>query len=278
MPVRGLAEQTARLLAMRRSLGLVKRRRRPVRLTPPKMLDREYFRELDVVVDETRRALEPVFQALPGLETTRTDADEGRRLREALAAAAARLGQAITPERLESLAARFALRVARFHRSQFRRHVEAALGADVFTSEPSIARAVDGFVMENVALIKSLPASTFTDIEKLVSRGVASGRRHEDMARDIQERFGATRKRAMLVARDQVGKLYGQINKTRLEGLGVEEYIWRSVNDSRVRPHHASRDGERFKWTEPPDDGHPGEPINCRCYAEPVFDSILKDG
>jgi len=49
-----------------------------------------------------------------------------------------------------------------------------------------------------------------------------------------------------------------------------EQYIWRTVKDSDVRPAHAAREGQIFSWTSPPEGGHPGEDYNCRCWAEPV--------
>lgn len=47
-------------------------------------------------------------------------------------------------------------------------------------------------------------------------------------------------------------------------------YIWRSVRDDRSRGEHAKRHGQIFSWDNPPEDGHPGEAPNCRCWAEPI--------
>ena len=47
--------------------------------------------------------------------------------------------------------------------------------------------------------------------------------------------------------------------------------------DERERAHHVDREGKEFNWDKPPDDGHPGQPILCRCYAEavlPEFDEL----
>lgn len=49
-----------------------------------------------------------------------------------------------------------------------------------------------------------------------------------------------------------------------------EQYIWRTVKDSDVRPAHAVREGQTFSWANPPEGGHPGEDYNCRCWAEAV--------
>lgn len=43
-------------------------------------------------------------------------------------------------------------------------------------------------------------------------------------------------------------------------------YIWRSMDDDKVRPEHALRDDETFDWNS--DDLRPGEDYGYRCYAE----------
>jgi len=55
--------------------------------------------------------------------------------------------------------------------------------------------------------------------------------------------------------------------------MGVEKFIWRTANDERVRPEHSARDGNTYTWANAPEGG-PGAPINCRCFAEPVFDFV----
>jgi hypothetical protein len=56
-----------------------------------------------------------------------------------------------------------------------------------------------------------------------------------------------------------------------LQSVGVERYIWRSVQDSRVRPEHAEYNGNEYGWDDPPPDGNPGQPVRCRCHAEAVW-------
>jgi hypothetical protein len=55
------------------------------------------------------------------------------------------------------------------------------------------------------------------------------------------------------------------------ESHTTTHYIWRTAGDDKVRPSHAANEGERFAWDNPPDTGHPGEDINCRCVAEPYY-------
>lgn len=66
----------------------------------------------------------------------------------------------------------------------------------------------------------------------------------------------------------------GLINQLRQEDLGIEQYIWRSQDDAKVRDSHAAYDDRVFRWDDPPEGGHPGEAHNCRCYAEPVAPAL----
>lgn len=66
----------------------------------------------------------------------------------------------------------------------------------------------------------------------------------------------------------------GLINQLRQEDLGIEQYIWRSQDDAKVRDSHAAYDDRVFRWDNPPEGGHPGTAHNCRCYAEPVLPGV----
>lgn len=66
----------------------------------------------------------------------------------------------------------------------------------------------------------------------------------------------------------------GLVNQLRQEDLGIEQYIWRSQDDAKVRDNHAAYDDRVFRWDNPPEGGHPGESYNCRCYAEPVLPGV----
>ncbi len=60
------------------------------------------------------------------------------------------------------------------------------------------------------------------------------------------------------------------LNKAQDKRAESECYIWHTAKDDKVRPSHAAREGKIFCWDSPPDDGHPGEDFNCRCWAEPL--------
>lgn len=147
------------------------------------------------------------------------------------------------------------------------------LGVSVFRSEPFLKPLADGWVSENTALIKSIPTKLNPEIEGIVRRGVTSGASVTDIAKQIKDRYGVTDNRARLIAQDQTLKLNADLTRYRLQSVGVERYVWRTVNDNRVRHNHVERDGKTFAWDAPPSGGsHPGIEVRCRCRSEAVWD------
>ena len=149
----------------------------------------------------------------------------------------------------------------------------AVLGVSVFRSEPYLKPLAEGWVSENTALIKSLPTRLHPEIEGIIRRGVMNGSSVKDLTEQIKARYGVTDYRAKLIAQDQTLKLNADLTRYRLQSVGVKEYVWRSVQDSRVRPEHADRNGKTYSWDKGPSNGqHPGQEVRCRCRAEAVWD------
>ena len=125
---------------------------------------------------------------------------------------------------------------------------------------------------ENVALIKSIPEEYLKKVEGIVFRGTIQGNTSTSMIKQLQKLNKSTTKRAKLIARDQTAKLNAALVEKRSKNLAVEEYIWRTAGDERVRPNHASKNGKVFRWDDPPKDtGHPGQDIQCRCVAQVII-------
>ncbi len=168
------------------------------------------------------------------------------------------------------------VQVARYNKRQFDRINNSVFGIDIFIDQPWLQDQLKLFESQNAKLIRSLPKQELDQISQIIERGLQEGSRFHSMTQSIQERFGITRRRARLIARDQTSKLNASLTKLRQQELGVEEYIWQTAGDERVRPTHRAHDGKKFRWDNPPkDSGHPGTDINCRCIAVPVLEGLL---
>ena len=153
--------------------------------------------------------------------------------------------------------------------------IKASVSVDIsgaLTMGGPIQAAVAEATAANVGLIKSIPTEYLEKVGKSVTDNFVEGIRWEDLAKDIERVGDVTESRAKLIARDQTSKMNGAFNEVRQTSLGIDQYIWQTSGDERVREEHAANDGQVFAWNDPPATGHPGEDIQCRCVAIPYFD------
>ncbi len=158
--------------------------------------------------------------------------------------------------------------------------------AFAIAQEPGIPQSVStAWTNTQLALVKRLgtakvppiPFEHFQRLEVLVQNAVHSGLRVEELRKELGELSGISSRRAEVIARDQTGKYNGKMTEIRHQEIGVKAYFWRTAGDQRVREEHRARDGKRFLYSHPPSDGAPGTPVQCRCWADPDFDSVFKD-
>lgn len=156
---------------------------------------------------------------------------------------------------------------------------QTGLGLTGLAQDEAINEAIAVAKAAQVALIKSLPQQYLDRVEQAVIAGIQSGAGYfnEELDEALAKIENLTRNRAKLIARDQIGKVNSRISQVRQESLGITHYTWVSMRDPAVRGapnyysfyNHNKRDGMVFEWRNPVGDGHPGQPINCRCEAIP---------
>lgn len=171
------------------------------------------------------------------------------------------------------------------HSRRFNEAARAAIGIDlgrIIVGE-GLSNNIEAAVQRNVALIRGLTGDVAKRLEAQLLAALTQGLNNAEIAKIITREFGIGRRRAGLIARDQAASFNGSLNRIRQTAMGVTEYVWSSSLDERVRgnpsgrypnarPSHWDREGKTFKWSAPPEDGHPGQPINCRCTARAVIE------
>lgn len=256
------------------------RQRRLPRAARPDRIAAEYQRALGPVVGslldllaELVRELEREWQTLPG---QRTDNDQD--VQRLVTRTADKLARAIKAEAVLPIASKYGAATSDFQRAQLAKQARASVSIDVRKLaglDLNVPKQLVTFAKTNAQLVTGLGQRMADDIAEIVQDGVVSGSRWETIAGRLAHAGQVTESRAALIARDQVGKLFGDINKQRQTNLGVTRYVWRTVRDNRVREEHEALDGDSIAWDSPPSDGHPGEAVNCRCYADPDFSELL---
>lgn len=245
----------------------------------------------DRIAAEYRAALGPSVQVLldllaelvrdlerewPQPDPVRTDND--RDVARAVKRTADKLARAIKAESVLPIASKYGAATSDFQRAQLAKQARASVSIDVRKLsglDRNVPAQLVTFAKTNAQLVTGLGQRMADDIAEIVQDGAVSGSRWETIAGRLAHAGQVTESRAALIARDQVGKLFGDINKQRQTNLGVTRYVWRTVRDNRVREEHEALDGDSIAWDSPPTDGHPGEAVNCRCYADPDFSELI---
>ncbi len=274
--------RTRLLLGVLRSVGRVARRRRLPRQQQPDAIRLAYAQALVPLMDAARDAVREVeaeifagLRARRALLAARLDApppppdfgtgsgplpgDPRRWVDEA----ARRFAEKLRPVALEDIARRIGKRTADHQRDELDRQVRAAVGVPLSALQADVPEKLQTWAVENVALIKTVPERYFERLRRDVAQAYADGTAPETLARQLADAYEIGLGDARRIARDQVGKLNGQLNEDRQKALGVTGYVWRTMNDNRVRDEHVDREGQGFQWADAPEDGHPGEAIQC---------------
>lgn len=159
-----------------------------------------------------------------------------------------------------------------------------AVGVNPLAGDRPLTLLMEDHRARNARLITRMTDQHRKMVAGVMEKAVAEGTRPETLAKALEARLNVSKSRAKLIARDQTNKLHGQMTQERHQNAGVTKYIWRTMQDDLVRGggkypdaefDHTAREGQVFEWNNPPPDGHPGEPINDRCYAEPVLDDLV---
>jgi len=148
-----------------------------------------------------------------------------------------------------------------------------------FKKTAEMNNALQATITENVNLIRSIPEQYLTQVETLVMQSVSRGRDLATLTKELQHRFGVTRRRAAFIALDQNNKATSVMQSARQRALGVRRGRWRHSHAGKVpRVSHVKADGKEFdldkgmfldgKWVMP------GEEIGCRCGWEAILPGL----
>lgn len=148
---------------------------------------------------------------------------------------------------------------------------------------------------DNYTLITSNAKNYVSKINTLTEQAVVNGLSSKQLMEDIKKATeGLSDKHCRLLARDQIGKLNGQITQAQMQEIGLNMYVWDTSGDERVRPSHILMDGLLCRWDDASlcsyDNGktwekrpsgavelHPGQDIQCRCIALSYYPELVSE-
>jgi SPP1 gp7 family putative phage head morphogenesis protein len=182
-----------------------------------------------------------------------------------------------------------------FNEGQFEKSAKTVLGVEFPVGEDWWPDAKEYWRNENYKYIWKTLNDYKDKVSALTEQAVTSGW----SVKTLSERIHAldtqmTTGKANFIARDQIGKLNGEITQRRDESTGLTMYIWETSGDERVRPSHEMMDGGLCRWDNSmvySDDGgktwiprpsgavllHPGMDYQCRCTAAAYWQELVDE-
>lgn len=240
----------------------------------------QYRARIERLIDDMQRSyvyfLKAQYRATP--PELAEDALPSRELQRRLSSLGAQW-QARFDSAAPKLAKWFLKAIERRSRTQLMRILKDSGIAVNFTMTRSMRDVLNATLSENVSLIKSIASQYHTQVDGLVMRSVAAGRDLGYLTDELQARYGITRRRAKLIAKDQNDKATASMTRVRQLDAGITEAIWlHSHGGNEPRPTHLANSGQRYDvargWFDPDPKVrrliHPGELINCRCVSKPI--------
>ena len=206
----------------------------------------------------------------------------------------------------EQIAENWVGKVNRYNKEKFMSHMRKALGIDIGAIvDEAMKNELEIMVMENANYIKSIPNYLVGHVaDRVVQhfKGIPMPE-NRTLRQQIKEEFKVSDGRAKVLARDQTSKMNTSISAIRQVNLGIDCYVWKTVEDERVvgkpggvypkttklHKNHYIMQGLLCKWADPnvySDDkgatwkprtaqmphNHPGDDIMCRCRPAPFID------
>jgi uncharacterized protein with gpF-like domain len=273
-----------------------------------KMLEADFYRSLSFIVKTIKERFENMV--IKGLDLKHVkevveDESISARVERLIKAWRKSIEVQFHKDRIKNLAQTYVKKADRYQKAKFKTVVEYGFGIDISNMPEFKAyrQFINLSVSNNVQKITSLKEETINRLESELRRAIEQGTSIEQLVRKIRA-DEVSRKRAVMIARNEIKNVTSMLSKKRLQNAGFTTYVWSTAEDRRVRgnpsgtypkaiPNHwimndllckfeddtvySDNEGQTWKKrTAKMPDYTAGEAINCRCVAIP-FVKIEED-
>jgi hypothetical protein len=145
---------------------------------------------------------------------------------------------------------------------------------------PRMRAVVEASTQSCTQLITRIPERFLGEVQVQVMSAITTGSGLGELVPYLTKRYKGDARHAHLTALDQIRKASENVNASRLQSLGVEEYVWIATGGERYprHLHHHVLNGQTFRYDDPPIielktgvRGKPGDLIGCRCRQRAVL-------
>ena len=124
--------------------------------------------------------------------------------------------------------------------------------------------------IERLLTFVNLGNETLQDIKK-------SNNNLTEIYNYIEDRIEASKRKADFLAKNETNRMVNEYKMEEYKTNGITQYIWRSMEDAKVRLYHAALNGQIIDYDNPPvqdkygNRAHAGQWYNCRCRQIPIY-------
>ena len=180
-----------------------------------------------------------------------------------------------------------------FGSKEFSRILDKGIHVNLPTSAEWWEDMKNSWAEDNYTLITSNAKNYISKINTLTEQAIVNGMSPGKLKEEILKATESlSAKHCKLLARDQMGKLNGQITQAQMQEVGLDLYIWSTSMDDRVRDDHRVMEGLLCRWDDASvcsyDNGktwverpgvqlHPGQDIQCRCVGLAYYPELIAE-
>ena len=182
-----------------------------------------------------------------------------------------------------------------FGDKEFNKTIERGIYVNLPISSPWWNDMRNSWAEDNYTLITSNAKNYVSKINTLTEQAIVNGMSPGKLKQEIKKATESlSDKHCKLLARDQMGKLNGQITQAQMEEVGLDLYVWSTAYDDRVRDSHVIMEGLLCRWDDATvcsyDNGktwvsrpagavdlHPGQDIQCRCVGLAFYPELVSE-
>ena len=182
-----------------------------------------------------------------------------------------------------------------FGNKEFSKMLDKGIHVNLPTSASWWNNMKSSWAKDNYTLITSNAKNYVSKINTLTEQAIVNGMSPGKLKEEIMKATkGLSDNHCKLIARDQMGKLNGQITQAQMQEIGLDYYVWSTAFDDRVRDSHAAMEGLLCRWDDASvcsyDGGktwvdrpanavqlHPGQDIQCRCVGLAYYPELTAE-
>lgn len=194
---------------------------------------------------------------------------------------AKKLRDQFSNEAIENYCNKVLQKANKYNREKTYAAMESALGLNLkqLVAKEALNPTINALILETAQWAKRLRDDTLQYFTANTLRSMALGNTIDGVLKEFDLSKSKQKDAAIFIARNQISNFNGILTKIRHQKVGIEEGIWITTEDDKVRPCHRARNGKKFKLSKglySSCDGKwllPGTDYNCRC----VYQAVIKE-